>query len=495
MDSSYSDFQFPPSCLEPGKYSAAPHDRNMGVIPLYGQAQGLLPAAEKPGESTKLSKTAVVSALEAVMKQQVTELEKQLSQCPSQRDLMEVVAHQNITIQSIHDSCKKHLTEMRQDFEMKLADALQTVKRGHDDKESSDEDDEEEKDKDEARMEASLEAVIRHTFSHMLSTVKLTTKDLPWWPKDGEQWPVDGATNEKLLRFRWGESNTHDDNYRGLQTVFRYICAKGAEFSPGSARALHAISDKDLLDRVHTKYQDLQKALWAAKMLTPSRWLRYEGSQKCEVCEQKFGALPTKSEFKTDAFKTALISQLMSEDEDETNEEGRLRRYVSRPWVWASKQRNQFITAVDAQQDPHPPKCYTICTRVEHRARRWMVSQEWLAQPENQKYDVLAFIVDNGKAWGDPKDPEESISAQKHVKNQKKEVAACKRAKLVADGNRKLEKGKKRAQSKKDKGKARAINVDEEPTELKNMVPAQPVASTSNAHQMIDDNADSNFED
>ncbi|KAG1728415.1 hypothetical protein EDB19DRAFT_1594265, partial [Suillus lakei] len=119
-------------------------------------------------------------------------------------------------------------------------------------------------------------------------------------------------------------------------------------------------------------------------------------------------------------------------------------RYISCPWVWASEQRNQFIAAVDAQQDPHPPKCYTIQVRgetldvtipwiqkVEHHARRWMVSQEWLAQPENQKYDVPAFVVDNGKAWGDPKDPEETISAQKRVKIQKKEVAVHKRAKLV----------------------------------------------------------------
>ncbi|KAG1900835.1 uncharacterized protein F5891DRAFT_1188322 [Suillus fuscotomentosus] len=349
----------------------------------------------------------------------------------------------------------------------------------------------------------------------MLGTVKLTAKDLPWWQKDGEQWPVDSATSEKLFRFRWGESHTHEDNYRGLQTIFRYICAKGAEFSPASAKALRAISDEELLDRVQTKYQDLQKALWAAKLLLSSRitttteasenqgtlrdaklskGVRQSRQQgKCEVREQKFAALSDDSEFKTDAFKTALIPQLMSEDDDETNEEGHLtRRYISCPWVWASEQRNQFIAAVDAQQDPHPPKHYTIRVRgktldvtileiqkVEHHARRWMVSQEWLAQPENQKYD----------------DPEETISVQKRVKIQKKEVAARRRVKLVDKGNTKPGKGKKKAGSKKDKGKARAIDVDEEPTQPKNTVPAQPVASTSIANQMVDNSVDSDFED
>ncbi|KAG1809095.1 uncharacterized protein BJ212DRAFT_1279934, partial [Suillus subaureus] len=69
------------------------------------------------------------------------------------------------------------------------------------------------------------------------------------------------------------------------------------------------------------------------------------------------------------------------------------------------------------------------------------------------KYDVPAFIINNEKAWGDPKDPEETISAQKHVKNQKKEVATHKRAKLVDDANKKSEKGKKKHNQKRTRGK------------------------------------------
>jgi hypothetical protein len=117
----------------------------------------------------------------------------------------------------------------------------------------------------------------------MLGTVKLTAKDLLWWPKDGEQWSVNGATGEKLLQFHWGNSHTHEDNCRGLQTVFRYICAKGAEFSPASAKALCAhqvprltesiMGSQDVvitlynhLNTESTKTPENQGALWDAKL-------------------------------------------------------------------------------------------------------------------------------------------------------------------------------------------------------------------------------------
>jgi hypothetical protein len=163
------------------------------------------------------------------------------------------------------------------------------------------------------------------------------------------------------------------------------------------------------------------------------------------------------------------------------------------------------MAAVDAQADPEPPKRYTIRVRgevidlpipriqkVENRARRWMVSQEWLAHPDNQKFDVPGFVVDNGKAWGEPKDPEETISAQKRVKLAKQDVAARKRARLAEDGKGKQGSGKKKAQSKKikDKGKAKAVDIEE--PEPKNQEVVQPVASTSTAHQVNDD---SDFDD
>lgn len=53
-----------------------------------------------------------------------------------------------------------------------------------------------------------------------------------------------------------------------------------------------------------------------------------EGPHKCEIYKRKFAILSDDSEFKTNVFRTA-------------NEEGCLtKRYISCPWVWASKQIN-----------------------------------------------------------------------------------------------------------------------------------------------------------
>ncbi|KAG0700871.1 hypothetical protein DFH29DRAFT_780199, partial [Suillus ampliporus] len=165
---------------------------------------------------------------------------------------------------------------------------------------------------------------------------------------------------------------------------------------------------------------------------------------KLEVRERKFKALPDNSKYKTDAYKTALVQQLMSEDEDERDAEGKLTGcFLTRPWMWTSEERDSFIAEVDAQQDPEAPKRYTKRVRgpigragipriqkVEHRARRWMVSLRWLAESVNQQFDVPTFIVDNGKAWGEPKDPEESVTEKKRVKIEKREYAAKKKIKL-----------------------------------------------------------------
>ena len=70
---------------------------------------------------------------------------------------------------------------------------------------------------------------------------------------------------------RWEESYAHEDNKLALLAIFKYIRTKDAEYSPAAVKALRAISDEDLLNRIHTKYQDLQKSLRSAKLLASSR--------------------------------------------------------------------------------------------------------------------------------------------------------------------------------------------------------------------------------
>ncbi|KAG1738159.1 uncharacterized protein EDB91DRAFT_1249478 [Suillus paluster] len=139
---------------------------------------------------------------------------------------------------------------MQEYFEAKLVEALLTDE--DDDKDYLEDGDGE--DDDEAQMEASLEAksdagllsIIRHAFSHLLGTVKLMP-EMPWWLKEGEEWPVDSATNEQFIRFRYNKSHNHEDNSRTIQTIFRYILANGAEYSPAAVQLQVEELDEDSL--------------------------------------------------------------------------------------------------------------------------------------------------------------------------------------------------------------------------------------------------------
>ncbi|KAG2126264.1 uncharacterized protein EDB93DRAFT_1257639 [Suillus bovinus] len=373
------------------------------------------------------------------------------------------------------------------------------------DEESSD-DSEGEMDRVGASLEAysdrALLAVVRHGFAHYMGIPNLQVKHLPVsWPKDDEAWLTDSVTSTKLVRFLWEESHTHSDNHEGLCKIWTYIHEKGALFSPSAEKALKVISEEHLRERVIEKYHSLQKALWPAGHIPSMRVSAVASATasaqrlgepgdpppltkgvrqsrqlgKLEVRERKFKALPDDSKYKTDAYKTALIQQLMSEDENERDAEGKLTGcFLMRPWMWASDKRNMFIADVDAQQDPELPKRYTkrVCgpigkaglpwiQKVEHRARRWMVSPQWLVDPANQQFDVPAFVIDNEK---------------KCVKIEKREYAAKKKIKLDEKVSKKVK--------AKGKGKGKAKAVEE----------AQPVTSSSKAVAEKDGNESSDFE-
>ncbi|KAG1734771.1 hypothetical protein EDD22DRAFT_764901, partial [Suillus occidentalis] len=115
----------------------------------------------------------------------------------------------------------------------------------------------------------------------------------------------------------------------------------------------------------------------------------------------------------------------------------------------------EFLDAIDDAEDPSPPATgkYTVrvkgearnlplvaAKKIENRARRWMVSTAWLALLDNKKFDAPSYILDNGQAWGDPKDPEEILAGQK---KRIKIEAMEERGKVSAKG-----KGKAKANSK-----------------------------------------------
>lgn len=85
-----------------------------------------------------------------------------------------------------------------------------------------------------------------------------------------------------------------------------------------------------------------------------------------------------------------------------------------------------------------------ITRSIAGRSRRWMVDTNWLqTHPES---DTPRTLADNGKAWGDPMDPEEIEDQAKDYAKEKKAVKDGKRKAAVEDGE-----GSKTKKSKKKK--------------------------------------------
>jgi len=101
-----------------------------------------------------------------------------------------------------------------------------------------------------------------------MGSAKLTVDALPSYPSDEDNWPLDPATNERLMRFRWTESHQHSDNHANILRIITYIRQHGATVCAGTGPALRDISDEDLRARVVKKYQDLQKNLRKAGRLS-----------------------------------------------------------------------------------------------------------------------------------------------------------------------------------------------------------------------------------
>ncbi|KAG1794953.1 uncharacterized protein BJ212DRAFT_1291653, partial [Suillus subaureus] len=145
---------------------------------------------------------------------------------------------------------------------------------------------------------------------------------------------------------------------------------------------------------------------------------------KLEVHIHKYENLPEDSEFRHEKYRAALTESLMSQDEDEVSEQGqKMGQFISHAGTYQSDLMSRFLATVDEVADPHPPPRFTTqvkgdskelpllaAKKIENQACRWMVSVEWLAREENKKYDSPSFLLDNGHAWGDPKDPEEMLA-------------------------------------------------------------------------------------
>ncbi|EPQ49720.1 hypothetical protein GLOTRDRAFT_67208 [Gloeophyllum trabeum ATCC 11539] len=145
----------------------------------------------------------------------------------------------------------------------------------------------------------------------------------------------------------------------------------------------------------------------------------------------------------------------MSDDEDELDERGtKTNRYISRRPAWRSDVMQCLLEAVDQVADPKTTSKYTarvagpvkdepppVATTLKNRARRWMVSEEWLATESNKEYDVPPRIAGSGKAWGDAEDPEALEEKKRKMKEEKEDVKR-KKVRLSDVGEKTKKKGK-----------------------------------------------------
>lgn len=87
----------------------------------------------------------------------------------------------------------------------------------------------------------------------------------------------------------------------------------------------------------------------------------------------------------------------------------------------------KYTPRVRGEEIDEPPVSTTV---LANRARRWMVSKEWLGLSENKKYDTPNRIVNGGKCWGDDEDPEVEEAERKRVKVERGELRLAKKVRL-----------------------------------------------------------------
>ena len=178
---------------------------------------------------------------------------------------------------------------------------------------------------------------------------------------------------------------------------------------------------------------------------------------------QKRDGLPEESDWRQPKFDAAMVYTLMTDDEDELDVSGKKTgRFATRPLTYRTKivskrvighnrctvilptQFQDLLDTIDAGANPRPSNKYVICAvgtpldelpplsvqKISHRARRWMVRPEWLAEADNKKYNTPQRIIDNGKVWGDTHDPEELLMKAKEIAQVKAEIRAGKKPKV-----------------------------------------------------------------
>lgn len=119
--------------------------------------------------------------------------------------------------------------------------------------------------------------------------------------------------------------------------------------------------------------------------------------------------------------------------------------------------KNRIVRIRGEPVDRPPKKGKTI----ETRARRWMMSDEWMKEPGNEQWDVESRIAASGKAWGDEEDPEDVAKRIDMVKLEKKSLADKRKKRQLEAGQDRLEGIKKTKRGKKTAKNTRGTSTSQ----------------------------------
>ncbi|KAG6895008.1 hypothetical protein C0992_003535 [Termitomyces sp. T32_za158] len=351
-----------------------------------------------------------------------------------------------------------------------------------------------------------LKELTRYAFNFCMGIARFSENNPPVYPDtdDKSTWPKIQGTDDAVLRFRWDRAWTDEDNYHSIRWLMGWMKRHGSGVVPSSKLPLLRISEEDLQKRVRERFNNLRKKVKAAEgthkesgtenqagglseggdggltNLSKEGMVKVEGRKgpstaglrsraagKLAIRKMQRDKLPADSPYRDPKYDPAFVVNLMSDDEDEYNENGKTtKRFISRAPLYRSQELIKLLATIDAVpfEGPKrylervrglpidvPPK---RSNKMELKARRWMIDEAWLAKPENQKWDDESRIVDSGKAWGDDNDPEDIAAQHEEIKLAKKALAIDKKRRLFeVEQERETKKAKK--DKKREKGKKR----------------------------------------
>ncbi|KAI3615402.1 hypothetical protein WG66_003445 [Moniliophthora roreri] len=263
---------------------------------------------------------------------------------------------------------------------------------------------------------------------------------------------IKGSQEIQQLRFNWYHTAWHHTNADKISTMATYARKVGPNIVANTRDVLPLISDKDLLVRFQTRFDQLQrnwKGTSGQSQTAPSaappedgnaplsktkhvNWA--SGKLKVHVCKRESKTIPEALQWIKDPKYDAAFKVNHMSDDNDFYENGKLvnSKYLARPPVYRLEKLQELFDTVDSIKDPTPigqyterirgpPKEQGICRAIafEKRGCRWMYKLEWLAV--NKEYSVEMYVIENGVLWGDPTDLVDHEQKKKAVKKIKKE--------------------------------------------------------------------------